>query len=133
MGTQPPGGVVTTLTIDWLGRPPLANAMNKLTHHPRAAIRRRWRDAGHAAALEARIPPHHAITVTVQARYRTRQLCDVCAIEPAVKAVIDGLVDAQVIPDDTPTYVHRVTFLAPYTEQGSPDALIVTIEEAGTP
>lgn len=38
---------------------------------------------------------------------------DVGAPLLAVKAVIDGLVDAGVLPGDDPRYVHRLTFEAP--------------------
>ncbi len=38
---------------------------------------------------------------------------DVAACYPAVKAAIDGLVDAGVVPDDDPAHVSKITFHAP--------------------
>jgi hypothetical protein len=40
-------------------------------------------------------------------------LQDVAACNPAVKAAIDGLVDAGIVPDDSPAYLRSVEFLAP--------------------
>jgi hypothetical protein len=40
-------------------------------------------------------------------------VADTGACYPAVKAAIDGLVDAGVLPGDTGTHVPSITFLAP--------------------
>ena len=42
---------------------------------------------------------------------------DVAACYPTVKAAIDGLVDAGVVPDDGPFNVTRITFRAPQVAQ----------------
>lgn len=68
------------------------------------------------AAKEADGIPAMRTPVTVTATHlrRTRaSLPDVGAPILAVKAVIDGLVDAGVLPDDGPAYVRRLTFDAP--------------------
>ena len=48
-----------------------------------------------------------------QSRVNARSMPDVAACYPAVKAAIDGLVDAGVVPDDGPFNVMRITFRAP--------------------
>jgi hypothetical protein len=46
----------------------------------------------------------------------------------AVKAAIDGLVDARVLPDDTPQSVLSLTMLAPRkTQKGAPETFALTL------
>lgn len=120
-----------TLTLDMLGRPVLSNAVAKLPGVAQAAKRRPWRDATVVLARAERIPALPAIDLTAQARYRTRRSpSDTDACAPTVKGVLDGLVLAGIVPDDSPRHVASVTYLAPVTGTGLPDALIVTITEA---
>lgn len=64
-------------------------------------------------AKAARIPrlDHCEIIVTQELRDR-RSLPDLGACFPAVKAAIDGLVDAGVLVDDGPAYLRRLIFEA---------------------
>tara|TARA_R110002020_G_scaffold50348_3_gene142339 strand:- start:66 stop:377 length:312 start_codon:yes stop_codon:yes gene_type:complete len=55
---------------------------------------------------------------------------DVGACFPAVKAAIDGLVDAGILPDDSPQFVQALTFFP--TEIGEIDGLRLIIEEVDT-
>ena len=57
----------------------------------------------------------------------TRNMMDVGACFPAVKAAIDGLVDVGVLFDDDPRFVRSLTFFP--TEVGDVDGLRLTIEE----
>jgi hypothetical protein len=69
-------------------------------------------------ALAEGIP--HLQRISVEAtplRVNARSMPDVAACYPAVKAAIDGLVDARVVPDDGPFNVMRVTFRAPQIAQ----------------
>lgn len=50
---------------------------------------------------------------------------------PAAKAAIDGIVDAGVLPDDTPAHVLSLTFRPPV--YGHPDALAVVLLEVDRP
>ena len=52
---------------------------------------------------------------------------DVAACAPEAKAAIDGIVDAGVIPDDSPVFLHSVTFYAP--DVCGMDGLRITIKE----
>jgi hypothetical protein len=121
-----------SFTIDFLGRPLVANKAKKMHPIAESKTRAEWRDAAATLARAERIPKGlGAIRVTAQARYRTRRSpsdCDACA--PSVKGVIDGLVVAGVIADDKPPFVQQVSYMACEVGTGLPDALIVTVEEA---
>jgi hypothetical protein len=80
------------------------------------AIRREvadWREwARDAAEGVAPLTPPVAVTVT-HLRKNRASIPDTGAPILAVKAVIDGLVDAGVLPDDGPEFVVELLFLAP--------------------
>lgn len=78
---------------------------------------------------EAKIPPHDRIAVDVHVMTRAaRSMPDSGACYGAVKAGIDGLVDAKVIPDDGPGNVAWVR-LWPATVTGE-DALSLVVSAA---
>lgn len=97
-------------------------------HYGRAALVKEWRETYAWLAKEARLPHLDAIKVEVLQLCRTRKLPDTGSCFPAVKAAIDGLMDAGVIDDDGPNYVRSLTFHAPFTE--GIDALILRIGRA---
>ena len=51
------------------------------------------------------------VTVTVEHHTRTRRTTDTANIAPAVKAIIDAVVAAGWLPDDTPEFVSAIVFL----------------------
>jgi hypothetical protein len=51
------------------------------------------------------------INVIAQPAQKRGRLQDTAACNPSVKAAIDGLVDAGVVPDDTGQHVREITFL----------------------
>lgn len=117
-----------TITIEHLGRPPTANQAHRMHPLQVAKLRRQYREAAAVLARAHKIPAFDAITVTAHGEYPNRRsLPDVDAIAPAVKPVIDGLVDAGVIADDNHLHVHSVTYLAPRVVPGCTPALVVTI------
>ncbi len=77
----------------------------------RAASTREWRDAFAWIAKRERVPQMRWINVTVQPFQKRGRLQDTAACNPSVKAAIDGLVDAGIVPDDTGDYVRQITFL----------------------
>jgi hypothetical protein len=68
-----------------------------------------------------------AAHVTVEIVVKRKPLPDTGANYTAVKAAIDGLVDAGLLPDDTPEHVRSITMLAPV--QGKHDRMTITLEE----
>lgn len=78
--------------------------------HRRAT--QQYREAAYLYARQARLPRLDRIAVEATP-FGPRIRQDVGACLPSVKAAIDGLVDAHVVPDDTPVHVCRLTFHAP--------------------
>ena len=66
------------------------------------------------------------IEITVHQTQAKGTLPDTMASAPTVKAAIDGLVDAGVIPDDTGKHLAAVTFLPPV--KGDKDTLTLRID-----
>lgn len=89
-----------------------------------------WREAFWLLAKEAKVPPLDAVEIVVQAGM-SGVLQDIGNCYVSVKAAVDGLVLAKVIPDDTDEHLRRLTFLpsvrVPPTR---PDYLTLTIIEA---
>lgn len=82
-------------------------------HFGRAEKVAEWRTTFAALSLAEKVPPLEWVTVEAAQTCRDHRMPDVGACLPAVKAAIDGIVDAGVIPDDDPRYLHALTFLAP--------------------
>lgn len=85
-------------------RPPLS--ANDRTHwRPRARIIQQVRHEAATRARAMRWGPYRHITVRLHYRPRDRRVRDASNIMPTQKALIDGLRDARVIPDDDARYV----------------------------
>lgn len=117
-------------TLRYPQRPLLENQLSAHgSYHQRAAMRAEWRQAFRILAMQHHIPSLDRIRVTVEhTKAGKGKVPDVCACAPSVKAAIDGLVDAGVIPDDGPAHLVAVEFLAP--TRGTEHAVSLTIEEA---
>ncbi len=109
-------------------RPWTTNAERRWHHMERAARVRDTRESFGWMAKAQQVPELRAINVfaTPLAKdKRWRQ--DVGACFPAVKAAVDGLVDAGILPDDNPDFVRQLTFFP--AELGEIDGLRLEIEE----
>ena len=119
------------ITVDMLGRPTTTNKAHNMHHRAVSADRKAWREAGRVLAVAARIPSLERIEVEAWGRYPDRRwLPDPDGIAPALKGVLDGLVDACVVPDDSGDHVAAVTYRAPVVEAGCRPALVVRVTEA---
>ena len=85
-----------------------------------------WRRDFMILAKQAKIPPCHAIRVEVRQYCPTEVMPDPGNIFPAVKAAIDGIVDAKVIPKDTRAFVHYIGFHAPV--RGTRHSVVLEVE-----
>lgn len=93
------------------------------------ALTKEWRTAFAWLALEQRIPLLGCVTVTARPELKNRgHMPDTGACMGAVKAAIDGLVDAGVLEDDGPDQVAALTFCAPVVT--GKDALTIHIERS---
>lgn len=110
-------------------RPWTTNAERKWSPYQRAAVVKEWRNAFHMLAWAEKLPRPIKSPVVISAVpiLRDHRGQDVGACYPAVKAAIDGLVDAGVLDDDTPHYVASIVFITPELGQKI-DALALRIE-----
>lgn len=76
----------------------------------RSALSREWRGAYARLCEVHHVPALEWFTVEAYPICVDRRRPDVGNIYPTVKAAIDGIVDAGIVPDDTDTYLHALTF-----------------------
>lgn len=89
------------------------NAARNFHHHKLAKEVRKWREIGFWRAKEAGIPKMESVELHCMSLLK-RANRDYGAEVLAAKALIDGIVDAGVIPDDKPPHVVSLTLHAPY-------------------
>jgi len=111
-------------------RPWTANAERRWHHYKRAQVvrdaRARW--AWHA--LAARVPRLDRVEIDARPHSKDRRWKpDVAACYPAVKAAIDGLVDARVLEDDDDRHVVALRFLPVVI--GERNGLEIVVTELG--
>jgi crossover junction endodeoxyribonuclease RusA len=87
--------------------PPL-NLNSREHWAPRARKTKAWRTAACLAARAAKVGPQGPAAVRVTIPFSRGARRDPHNFVPTVKAVIDGLVDAGLWPDDTPAFVTTV-------------------------
>lgn len=114
-----------TWTLEFAQRPWTTNAERKGNRWQRHDIVKVWRGAFFWLAKQHRIPPLEWASFTIEPYQHGGRLQDTGAQHPAVKAAIDGLVDAKVLTDDSPEYVRSITFLP--TQRGK-NALVLHVE-----
>jgi hypothetical protein len=100
-------------------RPWTTNGERAGNRWERAEAVKSWRTAFYILAKSEKIPEMEWIAVTVEPHQKGGRLQDVGACNPAVKAAIDGIVDAGVLPDDSPKYMKSLIFLTPQNDRNS--------------
>lgn len=125
-GLRPKQSIEIILTT--LGRPPTLNRVVRMNSiGQRSKITREWRDAAtelwsyHDVEI---IPPVEVIATPLHRNRLSPQDAGACL--PAVKATIDGAVDAGLLADDDYRYVRSVILEAP--EFSTVDGLRVRLE-----
>lgn len=123
------GDIVRTVLVVPAPVPLLtANRQRSMHFQERSAIVRHWRYATKIYAIAAKIPPYDTVDLDIRVgvgRKKRRRLFDHDAVQPTIKAVIDGMVDAKVIVGDGPKHVLSSTVHAP--DWDVQDVVIVTI------
>lgn len=66
----------------------------------RARLTRSWREAAKVYARVAQMPPLNRAHIIVTFGFSDKRRRDVANLQPTAKAIVDGLVDAEVLPDD---------------------------------
>lgn len=114
--------------VFWLAfweRPWTTNAERAKNRFVRQANTKRWREFSRKFAVEA--GPRQLTDATVDVFLHLKgRLQDTAACNPAVKAVIDGLVDARLFDDDTGVHVKAIRFHAP--QRATENVLVVRVE-----
>lgn len=90
---------MTTLILDDINPRRIVTANRRIHHMVRSEVCAYWRRLGHEAGRD--VGPFERVHITLTFRFPTSQRRDVGNLYPYVaKPLVDGLVDAQVIPDD---------------------------------
>lgn len=119
--------------LEYQARPFTVNQVyGKLNYRERNDLTQEWRQAFWALAKQHKIPPLERIQVWAWPMLRDRRVQDPGACYPAVKAAIDGLQDAGVIPEDDGRYVTLIA-MAPPVQEAPVDALRIIIYEDPIP
>jgi crossover junction endodeoxyribonuclease RusA len=105
--------------LEFNQRPWTTNAERKGNRWERAELVKVWRSAFQILAKSERIPPMTWMSVTVEPHQKGGRLQDVGACHPSVKAAIDGMVDAGVLPDDSSQYLRSLIYLPPVNDKNS--------------
>lgn len=113
-------------SLEYNKRPWTTNFERSKNRWVRAELTKEWRLAFCLLAKQAKIPHLNAIDVDVRVFQKGGRLQDVASCNPAVKAAIDGLVDAGVLTDDSPEYLRSIKFFAP--KRGK-DSLLINFRE----
>lgn len=118
-----------TWDLRFIGRRPTTMNVHRTLHfRARAEDDKSWREVFAWLAKVEKVPQLQRIEVVAMPLHANNRRQDVAACAPAVKAAVDGLVDARVIPDDTDAHLASVTFLPAVV--GDDDGLVLQIREA---
>ena len=105
--------------LEFNQRPWTTNAERAGNRWERAELVKTWRSAFALLAKSEGLPAMSWISVTAEPHQKGGRLQDVGACNPAVKAAIDGLVDAGILPDDSSQYMRSLIFLPPKNDKNS--------------
>lgn len=100
-----------TLSIPAPARLLTHNQERRIHHMERHSIVKQWRRAGKVWAHVCKTPRFQTVEIVVQVEQAKGTLADPQAHTPVIKAIVDGLVDAKVLIDDTGDYVLGITNL----------------------
>lgn len=130
-------GSGVTLTVRIPGRPPGGNALHRMGHWAVRKSREEWRDITYLSAAQALAEARIAGTpwtvpkvaqVAAEWHFRTRRRRDYDNLVSGLKPLLDGLVQAGVILDDSTEYLAT---LGPFSVQVSGvDETVLTVSVA---
>ncbi len=112
-------------------------SLNKRMHWaPKSRITREIRTKAWLLAKQAKVPTGcDHVTVCLHYRPKDRRKRDEDNLVPVLKAACDGLVDAGIVPDDTPQFMQKLMPVIHPAEKGRDGSLWLTIapiEEDGS-
>lgn len=125
-----------TLTLDTVVPTRLVSGNRRIHHMVRAQVCAYWRQLAHDAAVDAYGTAdegqawHQAARVVLTFRFPDRRRRDVSNLYPYVaKPIVDGLVDARILPDDDD--LHLIGPDLRRDHDAGPHRITVTIHDLG--
>jgi hypothetical protein len=118
------GRGIAEFRLEHHGRILTVNAERAANRWVRAEFVREWRQAFALLARQSKVPPLAWCDIAAHPSQARGRLQDTAACLPAVKAAVDGIVDAGIVPDDDGKHVRTITF---HPARRGPDGLILTI------
>ena len=103
------------------------NANSRQHWAQRAKATKQWREAAFRTTLQTHIPPLDRAHITVTIHKTRDGRWDPANLAPTAKAIVDGLIDANVLPDDSSEYLEGPDMRAG-TKADHPH-VVVTIRE----
>lgn len=123
---------MTRYMVTMAAHPWSVNEQVRWHHQQRARQIRTWRQAFYMLTLQARVPRMEAAALHVRTTVAPPARLHDCGNEfYAVKAAVDGMVDAGVLADDSPQHLRSITFHAPV--RGAQHAMQVMVEAVPAP
>jgi len=107
-------------------RPWTVNKERKMHYHTRAKNVKLFREAFCELATDAEIPELQSMCIEATPVLSDNRLQDTAACNGAVKAAIDGIVDAGIVPDDSNEWLKWVKFYPCLVKKGT-NGLIVKV------
>lgn len=104
----------------------LLNANDRMHWRPKAERTAELRKAGWAVAKRQKVPALDQAHVLAVIRPASRRRCDPANFYPSVKAGVDGLVDAGVLPDDDATHLDGPDMRLGEVVKGGQLVLVIT-------
>lgn len=101
---------MTDLVLDSIDPAMLVSANKRIHHHKRAEVARYWRAMAHVVARQVygplAAPAHERVRIIVTYRFPDLRRRDVGNLYTHVaKPLVDGIVDAGILPDDDDRHV----------------------------
>lgn len=123
-----------SLTFVLNGHPPRDNTMRRWGWRQRSREMRTWRDAAawsaKAAYRESSLSGDPVpVRIHVKFMYRIVRTRDVANLVASTKPIIDGIVDARMLPDDSPKWLPGGVSVEEVVDPKGIDGIEVTITE----
>ena len=119
-----------TFTIPLTFTKPPLNMNQRLHWAKKAKITKAIRTEAFIRCRAARIPRTKHLTVQLHYQPRDNRRRDPSNLMPTQKALVDGMVDAGVVPDDTPQYVTETIPTIHPAVKGEPARMWLTLNVA---
>lgn len=91
---------MTDFVLTFHAPAPWLTANGRTAHRWEAPTRRTWRTAAQIHARQAKLPQLQRAHIEVTIQFRDNRRRDIANWHPTAKAIVDGLIDYGLLPDD---------------------------------